>query len=285
MGSPYSSPFQLWRQKTGRVQPDVSDTEAMYWGRELEDKVARRYCEVTGRKVRRMPHVASKVHPFMIGNIDRQIVSDGRGPGVLEVKTSGWNDVTGEGELPDHYFAQFQHYLAVTGYSWGSFAFLVNGQRFRTFDLEADRRYQETLIDVERRFWEYVQTDTPPPVEANDCDMLVSMYPKDDGSVVTIDDPEFAALVAEFHLARAEKRDIEAKEKAFKAVIQARIGTAQAIELPGFGMVTYKSTAPVLKEVVDTEALKADGLWDKYSRTDSIPGHRRLLVKPMKAHA
>ena len=50
----WKSPFQLWLEKTGKAEPeDLSDNEYVYWGKVLEEVVANRFCELTGKKVQR----------------------------------------------------------------------------------------------------------------------------------------------------------------------------------------------------------------------------------------
>lgn len=56
----YASPFTLWLDKTGKL-PEKEETEAMRIGRDLEDYVAKRWSEATGKKVRRENHWATKV--------------------------------------------------------------------------------------------------------------------------------------------------------------------------------------------------------------------------------
>ena len=49
----WKSPFQLWLEKTGQTEPDdLSQNEYVYWGTVLEQVVADRFCELTGKKVR-----------------------------------------------------------------------------------------------------------------------------------------------------------------------------------------------------------------------------------------
>ena len=48
----YVTPYALWADKTGRL-PDQPDNEAMRQGRDLEQYVADRFTEATGKRVRR----------------------------------------------------------------------------------------------------------------------------------------------------------------------------------------------------------------------------------------
>ena len=50
--SRWKSPFQVWLEKTGQTEPDdLSNNEYVYWGTVLEQAVADRFCELTGKKV------------------------------------------------------------------------------------------------------------------------------------------------------------------------------------------------------------------------------------------
>ena len=44
--SKYRSPYEVWLEKTGRVEPkDISGKQAVEWGNRLEDTVARKFAE------------------------------------------------------------------------------------------------------------------------------------------------------------------------------------------------------------------------------------------------
>lgn len=282
-GNPWKTPYQLWLEKTGRERDD-RDSEAMYWGRILEEPVARRYAEVTGRKIRRQPMLRRKDQDWMIANVDRQIVGDPRGPGVLEVKTTNAFGTTigTEDDLPDHYYAQLQHYLMVTGYTWGSFAFLIGGQTFRTFDVEMDSEFQLALYELEAEFWRRVIENDPPPVEAGDCDTLKRMFPADKGITMTLDRPELAADARRLVEIKAQIKALDGAADELEARIKQTMGDAALLVLPGFGEITWKSAKPSVRTKIDEDKLRADGLYDKYARTIEVPGSRRFLLKPAK---
>lgn len=48
----YVTPYMLWADKTGQL-PEQEDNEAMRQGRDLEQYVADRFIEATGKRVRR----------------------------------------------------------------------------------------------------------------------------------------------------------------------------------------------------------------------------------------
>lgn len=283
-GNPWKTPYQLWLEKTGLYRED-RDSEAMYWGRILEEPVAKRYCEVTGRKVRRQPMLRHKQHEWMIANVDRQIVGDPRGPGVLEVKTSGAFGVTvsDEDDVPDHYYGQIQHYLLVTGYAWGAFAWLVGGQVFRTFEVQADAEYHAELFRIEQEFWQRVLDEDPPPVEAGDSDALKGLFRSDGGTTITIEREELALTAAELVHVKAALKEIEEQKRLLEARLKVEMGDAAVMVLPDWGEVTWKSAKTTVRTALDEEALRSDGLYEKYARTVEVPGSRRFLLKPRKA--
>ena len=118
--SPYKSPLTLWLEKTGRQLPeDVSGKEAVRWGTVLEPVLARVYAERTGRRVRRVNAVLQHPgHAFMLANLDREVVGEAAGPGVLEIKTAGWHSAPQwEDGIPVACQCQVLHQLAVTGHA------------------------------------------------------------------------------------------------------------------------------------------------------------------------
>jgi len=91
--SPYKCPLSLWLEKTGRKEPeDISHKEAVLWGIELEPVLAQVYAKRTGYRVRRVNAVLQHPeHPFMLANLDREVVGHPDGPGILEIKTASYH--------------------------------------------------------------------------------------------------------------------------------------------------------------------------------------------------
>lgn len=113
--NPYKSSLQIFVDKT-TDNIEIFDNEAMKQGRDLEEYVAQRFCEATGKKVRRANAIfSSDENPFMLADFDRLICGERAG---LECKTvSAYSaDKWKNGAIPFHYQLQVQHYLAVSGY-------------------------------------------------------------------------------------------------------------------------------------------------------------------------
>lgn len=167
--SRYSSPYSIFMDKTGRL-PDKPDSEAMRLGRDLEDYVARRWMEATGKKVRRLQAMLyNPQYPFAHADVDRMVVGEDAG---LECKTTSTLDVKQfKGvEFPEKYYAQCVHYMAVTGAKRWYLAVLVFGRGFFEFTLERDQAEIDALMAAEGGFWhDYVEKDTPPPPDGSDA--------------------------------------------------------------------------------------------------------------------
>lgn len=190
--SHYSTAYTIFVDKTGRL-PDKPDTEAMRLGRDLEDYVAKRWQEETGKKVRRLQAMLyNPLYPFAHADVDRMVIGEDAG---LECKTTSTLDVKQfKGvEFPEKYYAQCVHYMAVTGAKRWYLAVLVFGRGLFEFTLERDQAEIDALMTAEGGFWrDYVERDTPPPP---------------DGSQATTD-----ALQVVYADSRDEERDLFGRE-------------------------------------------------------------------------
>lgn len=175
--NPYSSPMSVYYDK---IREDVKETdnEAMRQGRDLEDYVARRFMEATGKKVRRANAIFQhEAHPFMLANVDRMVAGEHAG---LECKTansfqsSRWKD----GEIPAHYLIQCFHYMAVTGAEAWYLAVVILGREFQYRRIPRDEEIIENLIRIESDFWNnHVQAGViPEPDGSGSCEEILKKY-------------------------------------------------------------------------------------------------------------
>ncbi len=146
--NPYASPMSVYYDKI-REDTEETDNEAMRQGRELEDYVARRFMEATGKRVRRANAIfQSEAHPFMLSNVDRMVAGERAG---LECKTANsyqlarWKD----GAIPAHYLIQCFHYMAVTGSDAWYLAVVILGREFQYRKILRDDEMIENLIQIE----------------------------------------------------------------------------------------------------------------------------------------
>ncbi|MEI7934794.1 MAG: YqaJ viral recombinase family protein [Chlorobiaceae bacterium] len=282
--NPYKSQLQLWMEKTGRdgnlpkTDPD-DETSPMYWGNLLETIVAVHYTKRTGYRVRRINAVLQHPkEPWMLANIDREVIG---APDVqiLECKTAGMNGARlwKEG-VPEYVQLQVMHQLEVTGKSAADVAVLICGQDLQVYRIDRDEAMISRLIELERAFWHYVETDTPPPSDGSDsADMaLRCLYPQDRGQTLDLSsDMEMSAVFSDLLAVRQMIDRDDDLESQLKQKIQQRMGDATKAVFQT-GEVTWKRSKDGVG--LDTARLLKDQpeLMQRYSCVKS--GSRRFLV-------
>jgi len=241
--SPYKSALDLWREKVSDESESDAATTVMLMGNYLEPLAADLYAQETGRQMRRQPLRRHPEHTFMIGNVDRQILADDlRSTGVLEIKCPGlrvFAGVKAKG-LPDHMTVQLMHYLAVLGYSWGSFALLCreNGQLIH-FDLEADPQLIATIVEREHEFWtKYVVPRVEPPAETEKATDI----PQVEGEMTVVDGENWRAAATSLREARQLKIAAEELEETAQAQVKELMHREEvhAAEVPGVARFYYR---------------------------------------------
>lgn len=166
--NPFKSAFQLWLEKTSQVEPeDLSNNEYIYWGNVLEQAVADRFCELTGKKVTKRGVLQDCKYPFMLASVDRMIVGENAG---LECKTAnafahkGWKD----DEIPDSYYIQCQWYMSVTGCEKWYIAVLIGGNRFIWKEISRNEDDIAALREAAIGFRYKVENNIMPDVDGSE---------------------------------------------------------------------------------------------------------------------
>lgn len=284
--NPYQSQLELWLIKTGRdgnlPKVDPNDEESpMYWGNVLEPIVAAHYTKRTGNRVRKINAVLQHPDPelpWMLANIDREVIgaSDVQ---ILECKTAGINGARlWKDGVPEYVQLQVQHQLAVTGKQAADVAVLLGGQHLEIHRILRDEPLIARLVVLERQFWTYVETDTPPPADGSDSADLAlrCLYPEDAGSTVDFrQDRILSTVFADLVALRQRLVDQVMLEAKFKQTLQQAMGSASRA-LFETGEVTWKKAKD--STGLDMAALLKDqpDLNQRYALTK--PGSRRFLI-------
>lgn len=172
--NPYKNNIQLWEEKVGLVMPeDISDKEYVRYGTAAEGHL---------RALFSLHYPWYQVfydennmfindrYPWMHASLDGELV-DGHGRhGILEIKTStpmqGSQWEKWKGRIPDNYYCQVLHYLAVTEYDFavlaaelrserdGELEFIIKHYFIEREDVEEDIRQ---LVQAEKRLWDCVE--------------------------------------------------------------------------------------------------------------------------------
>lgn len=222
--NPYQSPVSLYADKKG-LSKDKETNEAMRLGNDLEDYVAHRWMEKSGKKVRADNFMYQHDdYDFITANIDRDVVGENAG---LECKTmSGFAKYDLEdGEVPAQYYAQCQHYMMVKGYDKMYLAILVFQRGIYCLEVERNEEFIKELLAAEIDFWtNYIEKNQMPAPDGSDASMeaIKQIYPRDTNPQMQLPNAD-AEIKRYLELGKAIK-DIEEEKKKIQAQLCVRLG-------------------------------------------------------------
>ena len=219
----YSSPYEVYADKLGLL-PEKEDNEAMRLGRDLEDYVAARFTEKTGKKVRRENAIIRNPdYPYLHANVDRVVVGENA---VLECKTVSALNLKNykNGEYPSRFYAQCCEYMLVCGFTKAYLAVLVLGKEFLVFEIERDEEELAALNGACKDFWKYVESQTPPPADGAPATTkaISTIYPESSEDSVNLfayerELEQRSALSAQIKELETIRDDIDNRIKSFMA--------------------------------------------------------------------
>jgi len=259
----YRSAFDVYAEKIG-LKPEQPDNEAMRQGRDLEQYVAERFMEATGKKVRRRNAMLQHPeYPFMIANIDRWVVGENAG---LECKTTSVLNRAkfSQGEFPPNYYVQCVHYMAVTGAEHWYLAVLVLNKAFHVFTIERDEAEIEALIEAEKHFWEnHVLKQIPPTPDGSETtsEVIKQLFPeareREEVVLFGYEDKIEQYLELDVRVKELECERDKLKQELQLAMADAEIGRAQGY------VVEWKNQ---VRQSLDTKKLKSEQIeiYEKY---------------------
>lgn len=286
-GCGYLSALELYFRKRGELDDTQEQNEAMFWGTVLEEPIADVWAERTGVKIRRAPAIQwSKEYPWMFVSIDRHVMGDPRGPGLLEVKNfSEWRGAQlREDDLetvPLSVRIQHMHGLAVKGWTWGAIAILVGGNRLLSWQVERDDDAIATLVEAERRFMAQVQAGIPPQPDHRAADVLAGVYAKAGGESITVTDPRLLQIGKDLLRFRALQKEYDQECEQRKNAVKLYMAQAEECTMPGVGVFTWKKTKDRTERIFQEAQFKAahPDLYEQFVIKVPKVGHRTFRVK------
>jgi putative phage-type endonuclease len=281
--SAYGSPLTVYLQKKN-LDPKSKTSRAARRGKILEPMIraetAKDFPELDIEPLPAM--LADPEHPFMLANIDGVIFAKApveirwqaiEGLGGHEIKSAKTDFGWGEDEIPDAYYAQVQHYMKVTGLPWFVVsAYILDDESLNHYVICRNEEFIARLVATETCFWEdYIKTDTmPAPMGIdNEDDMITGMF-EGAKQTITLGDRE-RELCAEYVLAGKEIKELEGRKKEIAITIKEAIvnsGEKNPDELKAQARAgDYSiSWSRFNRHSVDSDALKRDGLYEKYAK-------------------
>ena len=228
--NPYYSPYALWCEKTGKITPeDISDKEAVRLGNDLEQYVAERWMEATGKRCRKSNcFIYNSDYPWAHANIDRDVIGEDAG---LECKTtSSWDILQQckEGDYPATWYAQITHYMMITGAKRWYLGVLVLGRGFFEFTIERNEAEIKALAEAEEAFWTRVTTNTPPPLDGTEATQeALKTILGDSRGGESVDLAGVGNHVTMYNMLKARIKEMETELNEHQAIIMQYMGSAE----------------------------------------------------------
>lgn len=252
--NPFSTPFTVYGEKLG-ILPPKEETEAMRIGNDLEDYIAKRFTEKTGKKVKNCNYVLQHTkHSWMLADVDRLVVGENAG---LECKsTSAFNKTNFEkADIPAQWYTQCVHYMAVTGAKKWYLAVLVLGVGFYDFVIERNEEDIKALEEIEDDFWNnHVMAGIEPDPDGREetSEVIKSLYTAQEGE--SVDLLPYRGLLDEYAKITASINELEQKKEQLKQELQIYMAMATEGITEGY-KVTWKQQ---VTNKLDTKRLQVE---------------------------
>lgn len=282
--NPFETRLELWQRIMG-ITPAKEENNAMLMGHLLEDAVAQRWSQETGKTIIKRSAIDWIVRddnrPYMQVSPDRTFWVDDSAKknhdnkGILECKTT---QVSIDSEdIPKHWFCQVQYQLGVSNLKHGAIAWLTQGRDFGWLPIEFNQTVFDALSNAVEQFWKenVLGKKQPEPSTASDYKSLYPIHEND--KFVEVDESVIQDCIA---LDRINDTIAKAKEEKqrIESELKCDIGSAEGITYNGKVIATWK--APKQSTKFDADAFIAENpeLAKKYMV--SHQPSRRFSLKP-----
>lgn len=254
--SPWSTPFTVWASKVHGVEKE--ETEAMHFGRALEDVILNEFTERQGLYVgAREMLVRHPVHEWVMATVDGLAFEavihgppdapdewEGEPLANVQVKNTGFGRWD---KIPDHYEIQVQWEMLATGLDNTFLAVLHGGNRLEVYETEADPTIQQRLlgrVDLWREAHLLSEEENPPEPDASAATSKVITEiwsdPSDDAIELSAG---MAADVEALQATRAQIKVMEERRDLLANRVKVAMQDATVGTVDGVPVVTWKQRA------------------------------------------
>lgn len=162
--SPWLTPYQLWLQRTGREQQEV--TAAMSHGTRMEPLARTAYEALTHTVMQPLVLVEGGYSASLDGmSFDGSLIVEIKSP-YKGRQSELWKTVE-KGIIPEHYGWQIEHQLMVSGASLAHL-YVFDGTQGLLVEVAPRPERWRTIQEAWDAFMRYFATDTPPPLTERD---------------------------------------------------------------------------------------------------------------------
>jgi len=178
--NPWMSNVDLWKIKTGRMKKSIGNPAAAEYGNRAEPLIRELF--ILDNPQLTVEYIEHNIYtnddfPWAHASLDGSYTTEGGDFGVLEIKTAAINSSVAyakwNNQIPDNYYCQICHYLAVTEAQEATLRALltfydgkkeIRDYHFNAIDCAADIDY---LMEQEEKLYKAIQNDTEPNLILN----------------------------------------------------------------------------------------------------------------------
>lgn len=271
----YQSSYALWCEKVG-ITPEFEGNERTRVGTYLEDYVAQRFEEETGKKVRRSNFsFVNDEYPWALADVDRFVVGE---EAILECKTTSEmnKNLYRNGEYPTRFYCQCQHYMAVLGKQMAYLAVLIGFGDFRVFTIERNDKEIAALMEAEKQFSEWMESKTEPPANPADVDSIELAHPESNGVSIELFGQQ--NIMRQFLELKSRIAELEKEADGIAAVLKQDMGDAEK-GTDGEYICTWANRT---KTTFDKKAFQKDNPNIDLSRWEKTTNYRAFSIKKVE---
>ena len=245
--NPWRSAYDVWLEKTGRVEP-FAGNEATRAGDLLEPAIIQYAIEtLKPLHAKRGVELVSEDHDFITATLDAEFwfnledccIVEGKSGGVCSpLDYDAWGEPETD-EIPEYYMVQVQHQMFVAGkrYQFAAVPSLLPPRGFMMYYVPRDEALIEAIVERELKFWEHVKSDTPPDgTPSMDALKRMRRQPK---KTVPIDE----SLILAWNDAKEKANQAKQVKEEAEIALLASLGDAEAGDFGGGQLITYMETS------------------------------------------
>lgn len=265
---PFRNAYDVYLEKTGKLDSDAKESDAMRLGTLLEPSVLQYAEEELGKLTRNQYRSAKDVDFPMGANIDGILVASGE---PVEAKTSGlqrgfpfeeWGESLSD-QVPDRVIIQATFHLICLAEikEVCHIPALLGGRGFDRFVVPRDEEVIDVIKTMGHDFWHKNVLADVPPENLTPSLSVVKRLRREPSKVVQFDS-DGLTLISAWQTMCDQRKAAEKNEKEYLAAILTKLGDAEAAQC-ATGTFTYLEQS---RSAFDTKTLKEESpsVYEKY---------------------
>lgn len=244
--SPFCSEYELAGLKTGRIEPDRSDTKSTKSGRQFESNVLDVAEEELGPIKRGVVVEASGLDFPLVSTLDGRVIQTGN---PVEAKTTGivgpvygeWGD-EGSDIVPPYYLVQAVVQMICTEADLVHLYALIGGRGYVRYRILRDEQVCQEISERLSRWWQRHVVERIEPTQSEPVPLeVVKRIRRQPSKVISLYEQDLQT-VADYEAAKALKSSAEKATEAAQAKLLLLMQDAEAATLPDGRTLTYLET-------------------------------------------